>query len=183
MNRRLRRALATLIAAVASVVVVACGDDEPAHTPVTPASDFSSPEDGIAFRAPKAATVDRGSDEQVAVLRRGESTLTISRFQRDERLPDSKRELERAAGVLPGEYEARGEAADARSSVENVADHDAVLVKVDNANKATEHIHFYEYGNEIVVDMVSPESDVARATAVLFDPVLNTLKITKPQGQ
>ena len=127
------------------------------------------------------ATVDRGSDEQVVVLRRGESTLTISRFERDERLPESKRELARAARVLPGEYGASGQLVNAPASVETLADHDAVVVKFDNPSKTTEHIHFYEYENEIVIDLVSPQADFERAKAILYDPVVGSLKITKPQ--
>ena len=180
----MRAALAILIAAVSAALLAACGDDEPAHTPVVPASDFASPQDGVAFRAPKGATVDRGKDEQVVILRRGESTLTITRFPRpEEDLPKSQKELDRAARVMPGEYEQRGEAEDASAGVQTVAGHESVVVKFEKAGKTTEHIHFYEYGNEVVVDMVSPNGDSARAKAVLFDPVVSTLKITKPQGQ
>ena len=185
MNRRVRHALATLIAVVAAAILAACGSSTPSHTPVTPASNFSSPEDGIAFGAPKGATVDRGKGEQVVVLRRGESTLTISRFERDERLPGSHRELERAARVLQREYVRLDGAEDpngfSQATTATIAGHEAVVIDVTTADKTIEHVHFYEYGSEIVIDTVAPTSDVKKARFTLFDPVLSTLKITEPQ--
>jgi hypothetical protein len=182
LNRRVRWTLATLIAVLAAAVLAACGDSTPGHTPVTPASNFYSPEDGIAFRAPKGATVDRGKAEQVVVLRRGESTLTITRFPRPgENLPNSHKEFRRASRVLPLEYQKRFPSSHGRSLVETVAGHQAVLVNVEDSDRTMEHIHFYEHGAEVVVDMVSPHTDFERAKAILFDPVLTSLKITKPR--
>lgn len=193
MNRRVRSALAILIVVVASAAMAACGGDEPKHTPVTPASDFSSPKDGIAFRAPKGAIVSEGVDEQVVVLRRGESTLTASRFTRDERLPDSEREYKRAARALEPEYarvnlEQGGQHGRSVTAATEVAEHDAVVANVstiatNGARKTAKHVHFYENGQEIVIDMVASEPDFKRATAVLFDPVMSTLKISKPKDE
>jgi hypothetical protein len=187
LNRRVRRALAILIAVLASAVLAACGDSTPGHTPVTPASNFSSPEDGIAFRAPKGATVDKGKAEQVAVLRRGESTVVITRFPRPgENLPNSEKEYERAARALGDEYSRLDGAQDsvnaARSTRAEIAGRDAAVVDVSANNKSTEHVHFYEYASEIVIDMVAPAGDVKKARFTLFDPVLATLTITKPQN-
>jgi hypothetical protein len=186
LNRRVRWTLATLIAVVAAAVLAACGNSEPKHTPVTPASDFSSPEDGIAFRAPKAATVEKGKDEQVVVLRRGESTLTISRFPRPgEKLPDSEKQYKRAAKVLQQKYlEQLKEPAIAgfNSLVHTYTGHRAVrVILTPNREKSTDHIHFYEYGAEVVIDLSAPKGDWMKAERTLMDPVVESLKITKPQ--
>jgi hypothetical protein len=175
-----RRALAILIGVVAAAALAACGDDpKPVEGPVA-ASDFSDPAAGIAFRAPAGARPGDGKEQQVVVLRRGQSTLVVSRFERNERLPNSRREFERAAKALTGEYAKPGNE-DLSADTAQVADRDAVVVRLVHDGKTTEHVHFYEYGAEVVVDMVAPTVDVAKARVTLFDPVLTSLKITKPQ--
>lgn len=138
------------------------------------------------LRAPKGATIDRGKDQQVVVLRRGESTLTISRFERPgEDLPDSQRELQRAARALVGEYTRRDQAGGAggtpQSGTATIGGHDAVVIDLKTRDKSIKHVHFYDYGAEIVVDMVAPTADAGKARFTLFDPVLSTLTITRPQ--
>ena len=178
----MRSALAILIAVVSAALLAACGDDEPSHTPVVSASNFSSPENGIAFRAPKGATVTKGEDEQVVVLRRGEATLTISRFPRPgAKLPRTLRDFDAAYKAL-GESYATLRGADPESisaRKRKLAGHDGLFV----SDGRGMHHHVYEFGNEFVVDMVAPPADLKRVRAVLFDPVIQTLEITKPQDE
>lgn len=187
MNPRVRRALAILITAVVCVGVVACGDDSAPVKTTIPAQDFSDPQAGIAFRSPAGTRIGAGEEEQVAVLRRGKSTFVVSRFKRPgENLPNSAKEYERAARVLPREYAERdgkrSSEFDYSAQTAEIADHDAVVVRVVGYGKTAEHVHFYEHGAEIVVDMVAPTSDLKAAQVALFDPVLASLKITKPRN-
>ena len=178
MNRRVRVALAILIFVLAGALV-ACGEDPKPKKEIA-ASDFSDPENGVSFRAPAGAVIGDGRETQVVVLRRGNSTLVVSRFDRaGADLPRTETQLERAARALEGEYRRKG-ARTARSRPDASATAVMVLTE-EGADKGT-HVHFYERGNEYVVDCVSPSRDFKRAQSLLCDPVAGTIVFSRPRS-
>jgi hypothetical protein len=190
LNRRVRLAFAILITALAACAVAACGDD-PLPVKTIAASEFADPRAGIAFRAPAGARLGDGAGEQIVVLRRGKATLVISRFERDEPLPRSATELRRAARSLEQEYIRAGVADGSHldgvvAKPIHASGHGAVsalvrTVSQGGVRRVALHRHFYAYGAEIVIDAVTLEKELDNASTALFDPVLDSLKITKPR--
>jgi hypothetical protein len=179
LNRRVRQAFAILITTVAACALTSCGDD-PAPVKTIAASDFADPRAGVAFRAPAGARLGDGVGEQIVVLRRGQATLVISRFQRDQPLPRSGKELIRASNALRAEYAKRdsAEASSIKATRRTVGGRESVVVTDQSGNQ---HYHLYVYRTEIVIDLVAPASQRGDAQRALFDPVFDSLKITKPR--
>ena len=176
----MRLALATLII-VLTGALAACGDDLPPDKAIA-ASDFSAPADGVAFRAPAGAVIGEGQNTQVAVLRRGDWTLVVSRFDREGAdLPRSEADHARAANALEREFAARGFDS-AEGVIAQSGKTRSVIVRTTDAGKAGRHEHFYAFGNEYVVDCVAAERDFERMEDLLCLPVIGSLELSRPDS-
>lgn len=174
----MRVALATSILVLAAALA-ACGDDPEPKRQIG-ASDFSDPENGVSFRSPAGAVIGEGKEKQVVVLRRGDSTLVVSRFEREGvDLPRTETQIERAARALEGEYLRNGSRkTDAFPDTAT----SGVMVFTEDGKDNGMHVHFYERHTEYVLDCVAPVSDFKRARKVLCDPVVATVKFTRPKS-
>ena len=173
---------------LAGAVLSACGNDR------TPAADVDTPEPpqgertvrlkeaGIRFQAPGNWPDLPLEEPRVGGIRSGRATVAIWRYARDQELPASRDELERARDLLLERVESRDpeyEADRTRIVRRGGARGIELLGRQTLAGQParTRSAHLFKDGREYVVDAYAPPEHFERLDEQVFLPLLRSLRI------
>jgi hypothetical protein len=189
LNRGVRavRSIAPL-ALLCCALVAGCGDDDSGQTTtarIAPPQRVDYGQYGISFRTDPSWSVNGGLRPHVSAIASGAASVAIWRFPRTERLPRTRLELRQALRSVVASARRRDTTfrrieghtmrVDGRPAIEIRA-----TDRLDGRQRATRTLHLYAYKAEIVVEGWTAPTDAARADRVLFDPLLRSLRIARP---
>jgi hypothetical protein len=188
------RRLTPLLLAALAALAAGCGNERQ-RAPQTPGAAPPSGKRtvqlrryGVTFVRPANWGLAEAQPPQIGAVTSGPVAVVLWRYPRDERLPVSSSELERARSALVAA--ARGR--DASLKVLR-----ARVVRVDGAPGvellATERIgiarrqvrstHLYAHGGELVVDAYAPPAEFSKVDRAVFGPLLRSLRLTRPPAR
>jgi hypothetical protein len=181
-----------LAAAVVAVALAGCGNDETdapdTRRPPPPRGtvDVSVPEAGVSFEAPAAWRRQKGEAPLVYAVQTGQATLALWRYPREEQLPVTHNALQNAKEALVEQIRKRDESFKVtRAKLLHVGPKRAVQVhgvgSIAGNRREIRSTHIYTERAEFVVDAYAPPSVFDRVDRQVFEPVLDSLEITKPQ--
>lgn len=193
MSRRCFLPAAVLLSLAAlSGLAAGCGNDKqdpPDVTTVGPAlgtDGVSYPKAGIEFDAPRGWNIDAGKAPLVVTVQTGRAAVGIWRYPRTEPLPKTKAELLAARDALLGAARARDNGfRELKTGLTEVDGAPAVQVRgvetIEGQQRTVRSTHVYTRGAEIVIDAIAPNPEFRRVDAIIFRPLLRTLKISAPK--
>jgi hypothetical protein len=186
-----RRLTPTLLAAAA--VVAGCGDDkekapDPAQVKAPQGTvAVNVPEAGVAFDAPGGWRRQKGKAPLVYAVQTGQATLALWRYPRTEQLPVTHNALVDAKEALVEQIRKRDPSFQVtKAKLLHVGPKRAVQVlgtgSIAGNKRTIRSTHIYTERAEFVVDAYAPPTVFDRVDRQVFEPVLDSLEITKPQA-
>ena len=175
-------------ALLASAALAGCGNDRTAppdvDTPQDPAGTRSVrlEEAGIRFRAPGNWPDLPLEEPRVGGVRSGRATVAIWRYARDEELPGTRAELERARELLLDRVRERDESYESeRARIVRRGGAPGVELlgrqTIAGSPARSRSAHLFARGREYVIDAYAPPADFERLDEQVFLPLLRSLRI------
>ncbi len=184
----MRRLLPCLAAAL---VVAACGNDRqrPPETPRAAAPvgkrTVELPRFGVTFVRPANWRLGEPSPPHIAAISSGQVAINFWRYRRIEQLPKTAGDLRRAGRALRSAARARDRSLkvlrSGRVRIGGVPGVELVATqRMGVARRTVRSTHLYAYGGELVVDAYAPPAEFARVDRTVFQPLLRSLRVTRP---
>lgn len=190
----MRRPIA-LIALALAASLPACGNERQ-HAPEAPRATVPAGKRtvqisryGVTFVRPANWPLTGGvRPPQIAAVNSGQVSINLWRYRRDERLPASSADLQRARRALIAAargrdrslrvLRARALRLDGVPAVEVVA-----TERIGVARRTVRSTHLYAHGGELVVDAYAPPAEFAAVDRAVFVPLLRSLRLTRPAAR
>jgi hypothetical protein len=142
--------------------------------------------DGVRLRVPRNWAVGAGAPPLVIRVGSGRAVVAVWRYRRVEELPRSAGDLTRARRALAAAAKARDRTLrviSARALRVGGAPGVQVLAteRIGAARREVRSTHLYAYGAELVIDAYAPPGEFARVDRTVFQPLLRSLRISRPQ--
>jgi hypothetical protein len=185
------RRLSPLLLVALAALAAGCGNERQraAQTPgAAPPSGKRTVElrrYGVTFVRPANWGMTDPQPPQIGAVTSGPVAVILWRYPREERLPVSSGELERARSALIAAARARDASlkvlrarvvrVDGVPGVELVA-----TEKIGIARRQVRSTHLYAHGGELVVDAYAPPGEYAKVDRAVFGPLLRSLRLTRP---
>jgi hypothetical protein len=186
-----RRPSTFLLAAALAAGLAACGNerqrppDAPRATEPAGKRSVDLRRWGVRFERPANWGLAAPRPPQIATLSSGQVAVSFWRYPRDERLPRSASELQRARRALIAAARGRDRSLRVLSAravrvggapgVELVA-----TQRMGVARRKVRSTHLYAHGGELVVDAYAPPTEFARVDRSVFRPLLRSLRLGRP---
>jgi hypothetical protein len=140
---------------------------------------------GVTFVRPANWGLADPKPPQIGALTSGPVAVILWRYPREERLPVSSSELERARSALVAAARARDASLKVlRTRVVRVDGVPGVEVvateKIGIARRQVRSTHLYAHGGELVVDAYAPPSEFPKVDRAVFGPLLRSLRLSRP---
>ena len=146
------------------------------------------PRYGVSFVRPANWPLTPPRPPQIAAVNSGRVSVNLWRYRRDERLPRTASELQRARRALIAAARARDRSLKVLSArsvrvggapgVELVADE-----KIGVARRKVRSTHLYAHGAELVIDAYAPPAEFAAVDRGVFAPLLRSLRVRRPAAR
>ena len=183
----------TLLLTLPVLALAGCGSnkDTPSDTSsiqtTGPTVAVKYPDAGVAFRAPEGWRRQTGKAPLVAAVQTGQATIAVWRYPRDEQLPVTHTSLKAAKEALVGQIRKRDPSFKVqKAKLLHVGPKRAVQVlgigTINGNPRMIRSTHIYTQKAEYVVDAYAPQTVFARVDRGVFEPVLESLEISKPRA-
>jgi hypothetical protein len=187
-----RRRSPLLAAAAVAVLLAGCGNDRqrPAGFPraALPAGHrlASFPPAGISFERPRNWVAQPGRAPLVATVRSGRAVVAVWRYPRQERLPLTTEELQRARRALLAAARRRDPSLRVLSALTlRIADVPGVELvaqeRIGGEPRRVRSTHLYAHGAEFVVDAFAPPGEFDRLDRAVFRPLRASVRVRQAE--
>jgi hypothetical protein len=185
-----RRLLPLFLAALATIAA-GCGNERQ-RAPETPGAASPSGKRtvqlrryGVAFVSPANWGLTDPKPPQIGAVTSGPVAVVLWRYPRDERLPVSAGELERARSALVAATQARDASLQVLRTrvvrVDGVPGVELVATeRIGVARRQVRSTHLYAHGGELVVDAYAPPAEFQQVDRSVFGPLLRSLRLSRP---
>lgn len=189
--RRPTPSLALAGLALTLLVLTGCGNERqsapetPRAAPAVGKRTVVLPRWGVSFVRPANWGMSEGAPPHIAAVGSGQVAINLWRYRRQERLPRSPGELQRARRALIAAARARDRSLRILSAravrrggapgVELVANE-----RIGIARRRVRSTHLYAHGAELVVDAYAPPPQFGAVDRSVFLPLLRSLRVSRP---
>ena len=149
--------------------------------------DQDVPTQGVKFQRPSAWRYAPGTAPLLGTMSSGLTTIAVWRYPRDEKLPTTPQELDKARDALVAAAKARDPSFKVIKAKGTRAAHNPAVVIVADETVAGQprrvrSTHMYAAGSEVVVDAFAPADQYEKVEKPIIIPLVRTFKITQPSG-
>ena len=179
--------------ALGGAILAGCGNEpRKAPTVTEPKAAFGFvdqdiPTQGVKFQRPSAWRYAPGTAPLLGTMSSGLTTIAVWRYPRDEKLPETPEELDKAKDALVAAAKARDPSFKViKAKGTRAAHHPAVVIVADETvagqPRRVRSTHIYAAGSEVVVDAFAPADQYEKVESPIIIPLVRTFEITEPSG-